>query len=278
MDIYKKTQCFYQNANTEKTVIGKSFLGREIYAVKLGEGAPVGIAQYAIHGREFITAELAFAHYQRGIYKGSVWLIPLVNPDGALLSHRGLDSVESAAVKKRLLAWNGGNEDFSLWKANARGVDLNVNFPARWGKGAKNVRTAGAENYIGARPFSESETQALRDFTLKIKPDYTVSYHTKGEEIYWYFYQSTRTCPRDKALAAAISASTGYPLGEAVGSAGGYKDWCIQRLKIPAFTVEAGEDKLSHPIREAGLADILEKNQNALYDLSKAYGKLWAKN
>ena len=94
-------------------MIGKSFLGREIYAVKLGEGAPVGIAQYAIHGREFITAELAFAHYQRGIYKGSVWLIPLVNPDGALLSHRGLDSVESAAVKKRLLAWNGGNEDFS---------------------------------------------------------------------------------------------------------------------------------------------------------------------
>lgn len=278
MDIFEKTQAFYQSLKTEKRLIGKSFLGREIYAVKLGEGSPVGIVQYAIHGREFITAELAFAHYRRGIYKGSIWLIPLVNPDGALLSCRGLDSVEDACIRERLLAWNGGSEDFSLWKANARGVDLNVNFPARWGKGAKNTRTAGAENYIGEYPFSENETQALRDFTLEIKPDYTVSYHTKGEEIYWYFYQSSRTCPRDKGLAGVLSSSTGYPLGDAGESAGGYKDWCIQALKIPAFTVEAGKDSLSHPIREAGLEDIIEKNENALYDLSKAYGRLWAEN
>lgn len=278
MDIFEKTQAFYQSLKTEKRLIGKSFLGREIYVVKLGEGSPVGIVQYAIHGREFITAELAFAHYRRGIYKGSIWLIPLVNPDGALLSCRGLDSVEDACIRERLLAWNGGSEDFSLWKANARGVDLNVNFPARWGKGEKNEKKAGAENYIGEYPFSENETQALRDFTLEMKPDYTVSYHTKGEEIYWYFYQSSRTCPRDKGLAGVLSRSTGYPLGDAGESAGGYKDWCIQALKIPAFTVEAGKDSLSHPIREAGLEDIIEKNENALYDLSKAYGRLWAEN
>ncbi len=278
MDIFEKTQIFFQTSKTEKRVIGKSFLGRELYAVKLGEGSPVGIVQYAIHGREFITAELAFAQYRRGIYQGSVWLLPLVNPDGALLSQRGLDGVGDAEIRERLLAWNGGSEDFSLWKANARGVDLNVNFPARWGKGARNTQTAGAENYIGEYPFSENETQALRDFTLEIKPSYTVSYHTKGEEIYWYFYQSPHTCPRDKGLATALSVSTGYPLGNAGGSAGGYKDWCIQRLKIPAFTVEVGKDGLSHPIREEGLADIIEKNENALYDLSKAYGRLWAEN
>lgn len=278
MDIFEKTKAFYQTLNTEKKIIGKSFLGREIFAVRLGAGSPVGIAQYAIHGREFITAELAFAHYRRGIGQGSVWLLPLVNPDGALLSQRGLDSVKNPSIKKMLLAWNKGDKDFSLWKANARGVDLNVNFPARWGKGRSNVRVAGMENYIGERPFSETETQALRDFTLKIQPDYTISYHTKGEEIYWYFYQSLRTCPRDKGLAAVLSRSTGYPLGNAMGSAGGYKDWCIQKLKIPAFTVEVGKDELSHSIDEAGLADIIEKNENALYDLSKAYGRLWVKN
>ena len=278
MDVFEKTKRFYQGVNAEKEIIGNSFLGREIYAVKIGEGLPVGIAQYAIHGREFITAELALAHYHRGIYQGSVWLIPLANPDGALLSQCGLGSVGASELRKRLLAWNHGSEDFSLWKANARGVDLNVNFPARWGKGAKNTRMAGAENYIGAHPFSERETQALRDFTLKVKPNYTVSYHTKGEEIYWYFYQSLRTCPRDKALAEVISVSTGYSLGDAGESAGGYKDWCIQRLNIPSFTVEAGKEELSHPIREAGLTDIIEKNKNALYDVSKAYGRLWAKD
>ena len=271
MDIYQTVSKFYQNANTEKTVIGKSVFGRNIYALKIGDGSPVGIAQYAIHGREYVTSCLALKHFERGVFKGSFWLVPLVNPDGALLSGIGLSSVKRKSDRERLLSLNGGNENFSLWKANGRGVDLNVNFDAHWGTGAKNVLYAGAENYIGRKPFSEPETRALKNFTEKLKPDYTVSYHTKGEEIYWYFYQSMRTCPRDKALASALSRSTGYPLAYAKGSAGGYKDWCIQTLKIPSFTIEAGNDSLCHPLKEEALGDILKKNANALYDLSKEY-------
>lgn len=274
MDIYEEITAFYESVKTEKTVIGKSLFGRNIYAVKIGDGAPVGIAQYAMHGREYITAKLALSHYVYGVNVGSFWLIPLVNPDGALLSQMGLDSVKAEKDRENLKRLNGGKEDFSLWKANGRGVDLNVNFPARWGKGVKNVRIAGAENYIGEKPFSELETLALKKFTEKIKPDFTVSYHTKGEEIYWRFYQSTHTCPRDKRLAEALSASTGYPVCEAKGSAGGYKDWCIQRFKIPAFTVETGQDCLKHPIKSEGLKDIIEKNEKSLNDLTKEYLRL----
>lgn len=272
MDIYEKVRFFYESVSVEKCVIGKSLFGRELYAVKMGEGAPVGLAQYAMHGREFITARLAIEQYKRGVAKGSVWLVPLVNPDGGLLSEQGLCSAPPE-YRDELLCLNGGSADFSLWKANGRGVDLNVNFAADWGKGVKNVRFAGAENYIGERPFSEPETLALKRFTEKIKPQYTVSYHTKGEEIYWYFYQPLRVCARDKGLALALSRSTGYPLRTAKGSAGGYKDWCIQRLGIPSFTIEAGSDERQHPIREDGLAEILEKNGNALYALSEEYGK-----
>ncbi len=270
MDIYEKISSFYQSATTEKQVIGKSLLGRNIYAVKIGCGRPTGIVQYAIHGREYIVAKLALLHAALSVHTGSCWLIPLANPDGALLSECGISSVTDEKRKNKLLALNKQSADFSLWKANARGVDLNVNFAANWGKGAKNVRTAGAENYIGARPFSEPETLAFRNFTLKIKPDYTVSYHTKGEEIYWYFGQSTRTCPRDRTLAQVLSRATGYPLCEAKGSAGGYKDWCIQRLGIPSFTIEAGADTLTHPIGEEGLENILTKNEFALQRLSDA--------
>ena len=170
-----------------------------------------------------------------------------------------------------MLLFNGGNQDFSLWKANARGVDLNVNFDAHWGTGAKNVFQAGSENYVGKKPFSEPETIALKNFTKKTNPDYTVSYHTKGEEIYWYFYQSMHTCPRDKSLASALSQSTGYPLAYAKGSAGGYKDWCIQAFNIPSFTIEAGGNGFCHPLGEEAIEDIIEKNANALYDLSKEY-------
>ncbi len=270
MDIYLKTQAFYQSVSTEKRVIGKSYFGRELYAVKIGDGKPVGLAQYAIHGREYITAELAFAHYQTGVAQGSLWLLPLSNPDGALLSQIGLDSAPETE-RKALLTFNGGKEDFSLWKANGRGVDLNVNFPARWGKGERNVKTPAPENYIGEAPLSESESRALQKFTEQIRPDYTVSYHTKGEEIYWYFYQSLRTCPFHKRLALSISLSTGYPLAYAKNSVGGYKDWCIQKWNIPSFTVEVGRDSYAHPLGEEALDDIINKNGRSLYDLSKEY-------
>ena len=272
MNIYEKVKRFYVDYKGAKTVIGKSLLGRELYAVKVGEGRPIGLAQYAMHGREFITAALALSQVRRGLFRGSCWFIPLMNPDGALLSQMGITSVRETENRERLLAFNGNRNDFSLWKANARGVDLNVNFLARWGEGVKNLRVPGPENFIGDKPFSELETQAIRDFTVKFRPDYTVSYHTKGEEIYWHFHQPLHHYNRDKQLAEVVSRSTGYPLAVAKGSAGGYKDWCISHFGIPAFTIEAGADFLHHPIGEDGLEDIVKKNKNVLFDLSKAYG------
>lgn len=271
MDVYRYIQRFYESVKREKAVIGKSLFGRNIYAVKLGNGQPVGIAQYAIHGREYITAKLAVVQYKNGNVSGSVWLIPLMNPDGALLSQRGIRSVPNDK-REELIALNGG-EDFSLWKANGRGVDLNVNFPAKWGTGAKNVRFAGAENYIGTKPFSESETIALKNFTEKIRPNYTLSYHTKGEEIYWRFYQSEKRLLRDKILAETLSYATGYPLAEAKNSAGGYKDWCIRQFGIPSFTVEVGSDRWAHPLDDRALSEIVAKNKDALAWLSGACGK-----
>ena len=271
MDVYSETQKLFQNFQGKKTIIGKSVLGRNLYAFKIGAGKPVGIVQYALHGREFITSCLAKEHIKVGLYKGSVWLIPLSNPDGALLSQTGLKSVRGEKRKRQLLALNKGNEDFSLWKANARGVDLNVNFDAEWGKGEKNIQSAGAENYIGTKPFSEKETRALKRFTQKIAPDYTVSYHTKGEEIYWYFGQTDKALIRDKRLADTIAKTTGYILAQPSGSAGGYKDWCIRTLHIPAFTIEAGADILSHPIRQDNFTEIAKKNRFVLYELSKVF-------
>ena len=269
MDVYKKISRFYERATVEKRVIGKSLLGRNIYAVKVGDGFPVGIAVYAIHGREWLTSRLALEHFRQGVV-GSVWLVPLANPDGALLSQKGIGS----ALGKYggfLSAYSGG--ELRLWKSNARGVDLNVNFDAEWGKGVKNVRRRGAENYIGEAPFSEPETRALRDFTLDVSPSYTVSFHTKGEEIYWYFGQSSHTCLRDFTLAQAVSASTGYPLRQTVGSVGGYKDWCISALQIPALTVECGNDAFRHPLGAFAWSDVKKRCAGALLALSAAAEK-----
>lgn len=222
--IYDEIKRFYDNYKGKKCVIGYSFYGKEIFAFHIG--SPVGrqfISTYAIHGREWITARLAVKHIKRGVKKGGGWVIPLVNPDGAKISQ---------TVKP-------------MWKANARGVDLNCNFDADWGSGRLNTAERGGENCIGDYPFSEAETAALRDFTLKIRPFVTLSFHTKGEEIYWQYDGAG-----DSSGAQILSSATGYESKIIYGSAGGYKDWCIKKLGIPAYTIECGFDGLAHPITE----------------------------
>lgn len=222
--IFEEVKKFYNRYGGKKCIIGYSFRGREIFAFHIG--SPTGrqfIATYAIHGREWITARLALKHIKTGLSAGGGWVIPLVNPDGAAICE----------------------ELRPMWKANARGVDLNCNFDAEWGSGRLNVKMRGSENCIGDKPFSEAETIALRDFTLKVRPYVTFSFHAKGEEIYWEFCGGG-----DKRGADILSEATGYAAKIICGSAGGYKDWCIQKLHIPSYTVECGSDDNVHPIKK----------------------------
>ncbi len=271
MNIYEEVACFYRNYRGEKQIIGKSVEGRNIFAFFVGKRVyPIGICQYAMHAREYITAKLAIEQIKRGITCGGVWFIPLLNPDGALLCEEGIGNIQGKRRKQMLVQTNGGF-DFSLWKANADAVDLNVNFDARWGTGKCNVRLPASENYIGTSPFCGVEARVLRDFTLKVCPQFTVSYHTKGEEIYWRFHQPFLRCMRDRRLAEILAESTSYPLCEAPDSAGGYKDWCIEKLKIPAFTVEVGQEKLSHPLGVGALKNIIRHNLDSIRNLTKGF-------
>ena len=251
MDVLEKLYNFYSEYIGEKFVFGKSTLGKDMYCFKVVKTArPVIIVQYAIHAREYITTYLALKQikdfFTFGTF-GTVYFIPAVNPDG----------IETCL------------KNHPLYKANAFGVDLNVNFDARWGTGAKNVFFRGDENYVGDKPFSEKESALLRDFTLAVKPDLTVSYHSKGEEIYWEFFQDKKNAARDFKFAAAVRDCTGYNIACAGKSVGGYKDWCIDKLKIPALTIEVGNDALVHPLKESDLPNIYEKNKEVIFALTE---------
>ena len=137
MDIYRRIRAAYGAYTGEKRVIGRSLERRALFAFRAGEGRPLGIAVYAIHAREWVTALLALGHLKRSVPFGSVWFVPLMDPDGALLVQRGVECVRPPRLEA-LLSLNGG-DDFSLWKANAEGTDLNVNFPARWGARARKL-------------------------------------------------------------------------------------------------------------------------------------------
>lgn len=228
----------------------------------------------AIHAREHITSLLAMRLLREVICRKEelcgwgIYFIPMINPDGVELCVKGPGSVKGAWDRENVLRINGGSPDFSFWKANLNGVDLNVNFDARFGTGISNVFSPAPENYVGEAPFSEPETKALADFTKKVKPSAVICYHCKGEVIYWKFHQQG-TLLRDRILAEALAGATGYDLVDEMGSAGGYKDWCIQELGIPSFTVEVGSDDFPHPFPYSEIEGIFERNREVPFVLIK---------
>ena len=75
-------------------------------------------------------------------------------------------------------------------------------------------------------------------------------------------------------IAERFSESTGYRIVNVENvSSGGYKDWCVEKLRIPALTIELGRDVLSHPITRKNLEEIFEKNKTIAFDLEFAYNE-----
>lgn len=206
----------------------------------------------AIHARECCTAHVVIRQIEKYREQSGVYFIPLVNPDGARFfcgEHiRGFPVLEKNEDKR------------PVWKANAEGVDLNTNFDASWGSGRQNVLLPGPSDFIGSYPLCAPESRALAAFTQKVKPIFTLSYHCMGGELYWEYGQSGARRVRDEKIAAAIAKRIDVKKVDGhLFSAGGYKDYCIQKLKIPSVTVELIKSG-SHPFYEKDIAEDREKN------------------
>lgn len=265
----------YENLDGKISYLCSSENGRLIPVISMGnEGKPSIICVYGTHAREHITSALSRTHILRGLeytpQNFNLHFVPMLNPDGVELCLKGLNSVNNYADREFLFKINENSSNFSLWKANIRGVDLNTNFPARWGTGAKNKLFPGSSDFIGCNPLSEKESFGLYRFTEKIKPVGVLSFHCKGEEIYWRFHQDRCRLLRDKKIAFKLSKRTGYKLVNGFNSSGGYKDYCVQDLKIPAFTIEVGDDKFLHPFPYSELDFIIEKTFDIIDVLMEA--------
>lgn len=267
-----------QDEGLELFTAGKSVLGKNILATHVGsfEGVQI-LIQAGIHAREYISTLLLIEQARElyltdAIKDGGIYFIFLTNPDGAEIVLDGINSVNCPITKDYLTLANNGSTNFSQYKANINLVDLNTNFNANWGQGSQNVRCPSTEDFIGFYPESEREVQSLINFTLRTKPLLTISYHSKGNVIFYGFEnQSQENIDRDLRIGEALSETTGYPLVFTENSTGGYKDWCINSLTIPAYTIEIGDDTLTHPIGEENLPEIYIRNRNVpLVALEKA--------
>lgn len=257
-------------------VIGKSRFKRDIYALErvLDKGFLTAIIVASVHARENIGSDLVIKMIDSGIFEEvedfNIIVVPMLNPDGVELSCHGLCSAPKA-LRQTLLTINGGSRDFSLFKANGLGVDLNNNFDADF-KRVTNSFKPSAFGFAGDFAFSEPESLALKDLTEGAQPFITISLHSKGEEIYFNYFQSGERLERDRIIAERFAQSTGYKIkNPEQSSCGGYKDWCVQRLKIPALTIELGSDEWQHPIGVEHLQEIFDRNKNLAKDLKFAY-------
>ena len=201
----------------------------------------------------------AQALYQRVV----LHLVPMVNPDGVDLVTGGLAEGSPGYENAVRLAESFPNIPFpDGWKANLRGVDLNLNYPAGWEqareiKFAQGYTRPGPRDYVGTAPLDQPESAAMAALTERLRPSLTLSFHTQGEVIYWKFGSLESDGARE--LGEDFAAVSGYTLEDVPFASGfaGYKDWFILKFDRPGYTVEVGTG--TNPLPLSQLEAIYEK-------------------
>ena len=227
--------------------IGRSVWGRPLLCCCGGTGRRRALFCAAFHGSEWITGlvlqQFLVRWQERPDWQraAQLWAVPWVNPDGAALSMGRVPpwSLPYAAARRI----GGTAPGFpQTRKANGRGVDLNLNYPADWcgAVRVKGVRGPAARDYPGPCPLSEPESRAMARLAERVRPDVLVTLHAQGEEIYWQY--GGIEPPGAAALGEAMARASGYRLAEVPpeSSRAGYKDWFLERLCRPGYTVECG--------------------------------------
>jgi protein MpaA len=131
-----------------RVLLGRSVDGRPIRAVRLGDPASKQrvLVVGCIHGDECAgTAIVGGLIRADPLLAADMWVIRNLNPDGRA----------------------------SRTRTNARGVDLNRNFPGAW----RAIGSAGDPQYSGRRPLSEPETRIVARLVRRIRPAVTIWYH-----------------------------------------------------------------------------------------------------
>ncbi len=235
---------------------GTTLENRKIYALKISdnvsqdEDEPEVLFLGCHHAREWISVEVPFflAKYllenyaanvdvRRLVNQSEVWIVPLVNPDGLEYTIHY----------------------YRYWRKNRRlnadgsyGVDINRNYGYAWGyDNSGSSPTPTSDIYRGSAPFSEPETQAIRDFVRQKNFKAMITYHSYSQLILYPWGYTKTPSDKDKIL-SEIAADMSrlmqqvngrvYEYGPAGASLyltnGDTTDWTFGTSGIPSYTIE----------------------------------------
>jgi g-D-glutamyl-meso-diaminopimelate peptidase len=265
--------------------VGRSVLGRPLWSLRLGQGENRVLYNAGHHANEWITTpillrfaeELAAAFAAGGELLGvqaaelldyaSLCLIPAVNPDGMDLVTGELRSGEAYRAARAIGESYPRYPFPSGWKANIRGVDLNLQYPAGWeqaraNKYALGITSPAPADFVGTEPLTAPEAKAMAEFTARFDPALTLSYHSQGEVIYWKY--GDREPEGSRRIGELFAELSGYALEETpfASAFAGYKDWFIQDFDRPGYTVEVGRGV--NPLPLAAFEEIYARNRGIL--------------
>lgn len=219
-----------RTVGAEVVPYGHSHEGRPLLAARLPTpytGAPRVLCTANIHGLEFIGHLIAVA-WLKGLTattplrrKAEVWVAPCLNPDGYART------------------WHAsGSGPVAKLRPNARGVDLNRNFPLPSGQRRVALPGAGSTQpghatYCGPHPLSEPETQALEDLVTEHPMHAAVNMHSFMGTIIPAHVTDRASFFRYRQLARSIQNVQLRPY------------WCLSSRRFDVFTGEL-EDHLHH--------------------------------
>ena len=177
----------YPSLISAKQSIGTSLQGRNIWMVKISDNPDIDEPEQEVlytglhHAREpqGMACVMYFINYLLENYgtdsdvtflvdNRELYFVPVVNPDGYVYNQQTNP--------------NGGG----LWRKNRRnngdgtfGVDLNRNYGYQWGyDNLGSSPFTSSETYRGTAPFSEPETQVIRDFVISHSFSTSLNYHS----------------------------------------------------------------------------------------------------
>ncbi|MET8907953.1 M14 family zinc carboxypeptidase [Micromonospora sp. NPDC004551] len=256
-------------AIASRRVLGKSYEGRDIVALKISdnvaadEGEPEILFTANQHAREHLTVEqvLYIADLLTGGYgsdprikrlvDGRVfWIVPMVNPDGAEYDHAG-GTYQSWRKNRQP---NAGTTEV--------GTDLNRNWGYKWGCCGGSSKSPSSDTYRGTAAFSAPETAVVRDFVLsrrdptsgKQRIKAAIDFHSYGQLVLWPFgYTKATTVTNMSAdeyatyetLGRQLAATNGYTPEQASAlyvTDGSIDDWLWGQERIFTYTFELYPD------------------------------------
>lgn len=209
---------------TELVRIGRTVNGRAIIALKVTKNArrvrdgkrPAVLYLSAQHAREWITPEMnrrLMRHVVKGyatkkgirrlLNRTELWFVPVANPDGYDYTFR-----PGQRLWRKNLRDN--NRDGQI--TGVDGVDLNRNWPTKWGYDNEGSSPSpSSDTYRGRGPASEPETRALNRLARRVGFEFLVNYHSAAELLLYGTGWQVATPTPDDVIYEAMAGNDANP-------------------------------------------------------------------